>query len=178
LLDFARQSTPKRTRQNLNELIQSTANLMQPLVAKQQAILQIGLPDEPLFADVDGGQIQQVLTNLIINAAQSTGDDGQVTVALSSVLAMPNLQSEGDPQPCALIAVRDNGHGIRPEVREHIFEPFFTTKDVGEGTGLGLSISHGIIQEHQGWIDVDSEPGQGSCFSIYLPMIEMRGANE
>ena len=63
----------------------------------------------------------------------------------------------------------DNGAGISDEDREHIFEPFFTTKDVGDGTGLGLSISHGIISEHNGWLDVESEVGRGSCFSIYLP---------
>ena len=74
-------------------------------------------------------------------------------------------------RPYCMIAIRDNGVGMADAIREHIFEPFFTTKDVGDGTGLGLSISHGIIHEHDGWIEVESEVGQGSCFSIYLPAL-------
>jgi signal transduction histidine kinase len=67
------------------------------------------------------------------------------------------------------IAITDQGHGISSEHLTDIFEPFYTTKDVGEGTGLGLSIAYGIIHDHGGWIDVVSTPGQGSCFTIYLP---------
>ena len=66
--------------------------------------------------------------------------------------------------------VIDHGEGMAPEIIDQIFEPFFTTKQVGEGTGLGLSIAYGIVQEHGGWIDVRSEPGKGSCFSVYLPI--------
>ena len=66
--------------------------------------------------------------------------------------------------------VTDHGEGISPEIIDQIFEPFFTTKQVGEGTGLGLSIAYGIVQEHGGWIDVRSELGKGSCFSVYLPI--------
>jgi signal transduction histidine kinase len=69
----------------------------------------------------------------------------------------------------AVIRIRDQGVGISPEDREQIFEPFFTTKGVGEGTGLGLSIAYGIVCEHGGWIDVESELGQGSCFAVFIP---------
>ena len=68
--------------------------------------------------------------------------------------------------------MRDQGSGISPEVREHVFGPFFTTKDVGEGTGLGLSVAHGIVEEHGGTIEVDTEVGTGSCFTIRLPGAE------
>jgi signal transduction histidine kinase len=67
------------------------------------------------------------------------------------------------------VVVKDEGVGIPPQDRVHLFEPFFTTKGVGEGTGLGLSVSRGIIREHGGWITVESEPGKGSSFAIYLP---------
>ena len=70
------------------------------------------------------------------------------------------------------IGIEDQGPGIAPDVREHLFEPFFTTKDVGEGTGLGLSIAYGIVQEHEGWIDVTSEPGKGARFDVYVPQEE------
>ena len=68
-----------------------------------------------------------------------------------------------------MVSVQDQGHGVAGEHLPHLFEPFFTTKDVGEGTGLGLSVSYGIAQDHGGWIDVSSEPGQGSRFTLYLP---------
>jgi signal transduction histidine kinase len=168
LLDFARQSTPHRSSQDLVALIKSTVNLMEPLVAKLNSQLEVSLPDRSRFADVDPGQIQQVLTNLIINAAQATDQDGRVSISLAAVHTKPDGQ-EGDAGPYYRIDIRDNGTGIPESDRQHIFEPFFTTKDVGEGTGLGLSISHGIIQEHQGWIEVASEQGVGSCFSILLP---------
>ncbi|MEO6419952.1 MAG: ATP-binding protein, partial [Polyangiaceae bacterium] len=67
------------------------------------------------------------------------------------------------------LSVRDRGTGIAAENLPHVFEPFFTTKDVGEGTGLGLSVTYGIMSDHGGWIEVESEPGRGSCFSLYFP---------
>lgn len=169
LLDFARQSTAHPQQQPLNEIIQSTANLMQPLAAKNHAEIAVQMPDVPLSGNVDAGQIQQVLTNLMINAIQSTGGEGQVTVSLSDEIARPPDDLSVAPSRYRKISIKDNGSGIAGDDLEHIFEPFFTTKDVGDGTGLGLSISHGIVHEHGGWIDVQSEIGHGSCFSVYLP---------
>ncbi len=179
LLDFARQTMPNRDRHALNDVIVSTANLMRPLASKHGAEIKLNLPPQSLIADFDSGQIQQVLTNLIVNAAQSTGDHGVITISLSKVNAKRPDPSQGPDEevlgatecPYSKISIRDNGAGMTDAIREHIFEPFFTTKDVGDGTGLGLSISHGIIHEHDGWIEVESEVGQGSCFSIYLPAL-------
>ena len=168
LLDFARQSTPQRSTQNLNELIESTATLMHPLVKKHDALLSVNLPEEPILADVDTAQMQQVLTNLIVNAAQATASNGKISVSLYPTV--PREPGDAGGAFCQ-IDVRDNGIGISAEDREHLFEPFFTTKDVGQGTGLGLSISHGIVSEHGGHIELESELGQGSCFSIFLPVI-------
>ncbi|NND96106.1 MAG: HAMP domain-containing protein [Pirellulaceae bacterium] len=172
LLDFGRQSTPDRSPQNITELIQSTVNLMKPLLIKQTTKLNAQLPSQAILCNVDAGQIQQVITNLILNAAQSTDEDGQVTITASQVDATRPEDSADVAQKYCQVQIQDNGAGISDEDLQRIFEPFFTTKDVGQGTGLGLSISHGIVQEHGGWIDVQSERGSGSNFSIYLPMVQ------
>ncbi|WP_239014643.1 sensor histidine kinase [Archangium violaceum] len=104
-------------------------------------------------------QIGQVLVNLIVNAAQALpARDGVVEVSTLS------RSSE------VLVRVRDNGVGMPAEVRDKLFQPFFTTKPVGEGTGLGLAVAYGIITGHGGRIEVESEPGRGSCFTVRLPV--------
>jgi signal transduction histidine kinase len=100
----------------------------------------------------------QVITNLVVNAIHATPPGGTVTI---DVRATESL---------GVVEVRDNGRGMDAATRERIFEPFFTTKDVGEGTGLGLSVVHGIVQDHGGRVEVDSTPGAGSRFSVYLPV--------
>jgi signal transduction histidine kinase len=105
------------------------------------------------------GQIDQVLMNLLTNAAQAMGDrGGTIHVAASN------------RDDCVLLTIGDEGPGIPREILPRIFDPFFTTKDVGEGSGLGLSIVHGIVERHGGHIDVDSQPGQGTKFSISFPL--------
>jgi signal transduction histidine kinase len=122
-----------------------------------------------MFASVDSGQVRQVLTNLIVNAVQAMPDGGHIQISLAGRRTTPpdlDAATEGD---YVGLTVSDDGPGIDPEHVEQIFEPFFTTKDVGEGTGLGLSIAHGIVQEHDGWINVTSTPGEGTSFTVYLP---------
>jgi len=92
---------------------------------------------------------------------------GPIDVSIDRESAQPPHSDR--PTPCLCVRVRDRGEGIAPDDLPHVFEPFFTTKDVGEGTGLGLSVTHGIIQDHGGWIDVESEAKKGTVFSIYLP---------
>ncbi len=103
-------------------------------------------------------QINQVFMNIIHNAIQAMGEKGRLEIA---------TEREGD---MAVVRISDNGPGIPPEIRDRIFDPFFTTKKVGEGTGLGLSISYGIIEDHAGRIDVESELGRGATFTIHLPI--------
>ena len=122
-----------------------------------------------LIASVDPDQIQQVLTNLMVNAIQAMPDGGAVQVAIRRERARPPEDHEADQGDYFCIEVKDEGEGIPQEDLPHLFEPFFTTKEVGEGTGLGLSIAYGIVLEHGGWIDVASQPGQGSRFLAYLP---------
>jgi signal transduction histidine kinase len=94
---------------------------------------------------------------------------GDVRVRLGSELRAAPESVDNGPSSYAVLAVEDQGVGIAPQDLEHIFEPFFTTKQVGEGTGLGLSIADGIVREHGGWMEVESRPGQGSRFAIFLP---------
>ena len=170
LLDFARRSKPQPKATNLRQVILGTFDLLRAIAEKNNVQLRLDCEgkDYPIQLDVE--QLQQVLSNLIVNAIQSMAAGGTVRVGLykdSTIKRSDGIEQTG---PYYCMTVTDEGVGILPEDLEHVFEPFFTTKKVGEGTGLGLSISYGIVQEHGGWLDVRSEVGRGSCFSVYLPM--------
>ncbi len=169
LLDFARRNTPQRSPADLNCVARETVDLLSALARKRQVEIVVHTDDEPLVSSVDVGQIQQVLTNLIMNAVAAMPEGGRIDVKLNCVRATSPDDAEAGEADFVCLAVRDEGTGIAPEHVDQIFEPFFTTKDVGEGTGLGLSIAYGIVQEHGGWIDVASETGQGTCFYVHLP---------
>ncbi|HEV3417503.1 MAG TPA: HAMP domain-containing sensor histidine kinase [Pirellulales bacterium] len=197
LLDFARAGTPRKAAVDLRSVVSQTIDLLRGLADEQQVQICFAPSNEPELAEVDAEQIQQVLTNLVVNAIQAMPEGGKVEIgvdrraarapeelpgglspfeagAVGALVAekkgtVPFAASSSRPGVYYCIEVRDSGVGISPEHRQHLFEPFFTTKDVGEGTGLGLSIAYGIVREHGGWIDVASEPGKGSCFSVYLP---------
>ncbi len=168
LLDFARRNTPQRKCVELPNLTRQTAQLLAPIAEKRNSSVEIVAPDS-LTVHVDAGQVQQVLTNLIMNGIESMPQGGTVEVEISQANITPPRGTDRPAGFYARIDVRDHGEGISPEIMEQIFEPFFTTKGIGEGTGLGLSIAYGIIQEHGGWIDVSSELGRGSRFSVFLP---------
>ena len=178
LLDFARRNTPQRKSADLTEVVRQTLTLLTPIVEKRRTTLTVqGLPP-PLLLDVDAGQIQQVLTNLIVNSSEAMPGGGTVEIALTCEHVTPPDGSECIPGQYVRIDVIDHGEGIPPELLDEVFEPFFTTKEVGEGTGLGLSIAYGIVKEHGGWIDVRSDMGRGSCFSVYLPQEATRCRDE
>jgi signal transduction histidine kinase len=169
LLDFARPNTPQRTPVEMRQLANRTIDLLGPLAEKRGVTIGHVAEGQPLTCNVDSGQMQQVLTNLLVNAVQAMSAGGKVSVELRRQQVQPPDTVNAPPGEYLLVSVRDEGAGIAAEDMEQLFEPFFTTKQVGEGTGLGLSIAYGIIQEHGGWIDVQSEVGQGSCFTVYLP---------
>jgi len=159
LLDFARQNKPETKPVNVNELLETTL----ALVIKQSIFHNIKIekilrPDLP-FSPMDGSQIQQVFINIIMNATEAMQGTGTLTI--TTRLSADNKFLE--------IELADTGCGMTPEVMAKIFEPFFTTKEVGKGTGLGLAISYGIIEKHQGKLDVKSEAGKGAVFTISLP---------
>lgn len=122
----------------------------------------------------DKGTIEQLIMNLVVNAKDAMPLGGKLTIKTQNTILKEN-DCKGNtkihPGKYVSISVKDTGTGIKPEVLEHIFEPFFTTKETGKGTGLGLSVVYGIVQEHNGWIDVKSELGKGSTFLIYFPTI-------
>jgi two-component system NtrC family sensor kinase len=169
LLDFARRNTPQKTRVDLRQIAQQTLALLATLARKHNVTLHLDENPTEMPAWVDAGQIQQVLTNLVVNGIHSMPEVGQIDVAIDRQRIQPPADHGGPEGQFLRIDVRDQGVGIAADQRQHLFEPFYTTKDVGEGTGLGLSIAYGIVQEHGGWIGVESRPGEGSCFSVYLP---------
>jgi two-component system NtrC family sensor kinase len=177
LLDFARQATPKKSIQDLWVLGRETVTLLKPIAAKADVVVRFdGEQQSPAIVEVDRGQFQQALANLIVNGIQAMPQGGTLTVGIEQRQARPPTANGGDKVlECVRLFIKDEGEGIEASAVEHIFEPFFTTKDIGEGTGLGLSVSYGIVREHGGWIDVQTEPGHGSCFSIYLPRGGERG---
>lgn len=170
LLDFARHRPVEKTPVDLRELVHQVVELMLPIGRKQRVEFCLTSSSETAAkVKADGEQIQQVLMNLISNALQAMPDGGTVEVGIRQANARPPAGHEGSEGEHICLWIRDSGHGISQEDIVHVFDPFFTTKDVGQGTGLGLSIAHGIVREHGGWIEVESEVDKGSCFSVYLP---------
>ena len=168
LLDFARRRTPQRTQVDLRDVVAGATELLRTL-SRQRNVELVVSDSEAMPANVDAAQIQQVVTNLIVNAIHASDDGSQVRVSLAAREAVPPADENASAGLYCCIVVEDAGAGISEEDMPYLFEPFFTTKPVGEGTGLGLSVSYGIVEDHDGWIDVESRPGEGSRFTVYLP---------
>ena len=172
LLEFARRGAATKRRTDLDDLARKAVALLAPLSKKRGIALRVEGAESPRILYADAGQIEQVLTNLMVNAVDATPEGGAVVIDIDEEDATPPAGNDAKPGVYLRLDVRDQGTGIRKEDLERVFEPFFTTKDVGEGTGLGLSVAHGIVHDHGGWIAVDTvegEPNHGSCFSVYLP---------
>ncbi len=166
LLKFARQSTPVVHRRDIRETLRSVFRLTEYLLRKGHVTLHADLPEESVMVRYDAQQIEQVLINLMTNAIQAMPEGGDLFVDLES--AEEHVE----------IIVRDEGSGIPDEYIGKIFDPFFTTKAEGEGTGLGLSVSYGIVTEHGGHIEVESEVGEGTTFKVILPIEQEESSSE
>jgi len=154
---------------NLVELVKDVLVLVAKDLQMHRARLQTSFDSQPVVADVNAGQLQQVLLNLIINARQAMPNGGQLTVSVSS-----NVEAG-----VAEISVRDSGAGIPPDTLRKIFDPYFTTKTADSqgqgGTGLGLAMAREVIEAHQGRIRVESAVGQGTTFTLKLPLLGSTG---
>jgi len=173
LLDFARRRKPNRSSQDMEAAVQRVIEMLAPMASKAKVVFQVIKHENVPLISVDPLQMQQVLTNLVINGIQAMVGGGRLEVELE-LLSKRHPEKKDWTGDYLAISIRDGGRGIPPEHLEHIFEPFFSTKDVGKGTGLGLSIVYGIVQEHGGWIEVESTQGKGTCFRVYLPVEESR----
>ncbi len=168
LLDFSGRRKLRYSSTNIRSVILQVFDILYPLAKKNRVTFALTNETEVLIATIDPDQIQQVLVNLVMNSIQAMPGGGKITIdTFKKYIQHP----EGNDTVSYIgISVIDTGKGIDPELLKHIFEPFFTTKKVGEGTGLGLSIIQGIVEEHHGWIDVDSQKGKGANFTFYLPV--------
>jgi two-component system NtrC family sensor kinase len=165
LLRFSRSSrTVEFEEVNVNQTLEQTLSFVEHQLRISQIELKVQLSDELPVILGNAGQLQQVFTNLIINAMHASSQGATITLATRYCRALGQFGGTVE------VAVTDTGHGIARENLKKIFEPFFTTKEVGKGTGLGLSVSYGIVKEHGGEITVESEVGQGSTFTVIIPV--------
>jgi signal transduction histidine kinase len=161
LLSFSRHSPETYAAVQLNDVVRETLLLAEHQVTRTGVSLRVDAEDPLPPIRGDGNALEQVLLNLITNAGAAVEAGGEVRIA---------TRRHPDRPGFVQLIVADTGCGIPPDILPHIFDPFFSTKP--SGTGLGLSISHGIVREHGGTIDVESTPGQGTRFSLTLPVIE------
>lgn len=180
LLTFSRQGELTVGPLPLTPLVKETIKLARGLVDQRVEIRQ-RVSELDLTVEADPAQMHQVLMNLCLNAAQAMPEGGTMEVGLTAVpepprpagpcIAAGQSLAQLEPGPYARLWVADQGHGMAPEICERIFEPFFTTKKPGQGTGMGLAAVHGIIKSCGGAVLVESTPGQGSRFDVYLPLL-------
>jgi two-component system NtrC family sensor kinase len=168
LLDFSRRRGPKMGLANLEQVVTRTLDLVSPAAERAGVRVECAVTG-PAFARLDQSQMQQVLANIFLNGIQAMPGGGRLRVTVGVRRTRPPSATGGAEGAHLCVSVEDEGRGIPPEDMPRVFEPFFTTKRVGEGTGLGLAVAHGIVAEHGGWIEVESEVGKGSRFSILLP---------
>ncbi|MCX7618626.1 GAF domain-containing protein [Tepidiforma sp.] len=157
LLAFARGGLVRFGQVDLRTVVEDTLQLLAPALHSRIAVT-VSLPDEPLYVEGDAGQLQQALTNIVLNARDVMPEGGRIAIRA------------GATGPLAWVEVADTGPGMTDDVRMRIFEPFYTTKAPGAGTGLGMAITYGIVQGHHGDITVDSEPGRGTTFTLSFPL--------
>ena len=173
LLAFSRKQIIKPIIVNLNNIVANAEKMLQRLIGEHinlQTILEPGLGT----IKADPGQIDQILLNLAINARDAMLKGGNLTIRTQTINitnADTHMEEEIKPGAYSCLSLTDTGTGMDEDVQEQVFEPFFTTKDIGEGTGLGLSTVFGIVRQNKGFIQIESSPGKGSTFHVYLPCV-------
>ena len=175
ILDFSRRTMLKLRPVSLPALVQETLTMLQRTLPESITITLTGAADEAII-QADANHIQQALVNLAVNARDAMPEGGELRFTLSRFTLAPDAPTPAPDMPAGewlCLSVADTGVGMTDEVRAHLFEPYFTTKPVGHGTGLGLAQVYGTIRQHDGYIGVETAPGQGSTFSLYLPVYRM-----
>ena len=171
LLTFSRKVKVELRTLDINHQIQQTMAMVHRTIPKMVRVEQ-RLADGLGLINGDAHQLSHLLMNLITNARDAMPDGGLLTIETADHVIGPQIESGASPPEGRYVrlSVSDTGHGMDEETQKHIFEPFFTTKPVGAGTGLGLSTIYGIVKSHNGFIDFNSQPGQGTRFDILLPV--------
>ncbi|MEW6602520.1 MAG: PAS domain-containing protein, partial [Nitrospirota bacterium] len=173
LLAFSRKQVMNPKPVNFNNIVESVYKLLKRLIGEDIELKTL-LTDKDVTVMADRGQIEQVLMNLATNARDAMPDGGRLTIETERIdIKEEYIKSHGFGVPgiYVLISITDTGSGMDEDTKAKLFEPFFSTKEVGKGTGLGLAMIYGIIKQHSGYINVYSEPGEGTTFKIYLPLI-------
>jgi PAS domain S-box-containing protein len=169
LLAFSRRQVLRPRVVDLNAIVEDSRGLLRRLIGDDIKIATLLAPDLGLVR-VDGGSFHQVLVNLAVNARDVMPGGGTLTISTTNVAARETPAGLA-PGEYVLLTVSDTGTGMSEEVCSHLFEPFFTTKEAGKGTGLGLSTVYGIVQQSAGHIEVETAPGRGTTFRVYLPRV-------
>ncbi len=169
ILTFSRQEKPTLVAANLSDIVSETMKFLRSLIPTTVEVMTV-VSAEPLPIHADTTQLQQVLINLCNNAVHAMKSKGLLQINLDveelTSQEIPRI-SESKPGRYAKLSVTDTGEGMDKETLNRIFDPFFTTKGVGVGTGMGLSMVHGIVEQHDGFILVDSTPGQGTPYPVF-----------
>ena len=171
LLTFSRRQVMQPRRLDLNEVVSNMTKMLGRILGEDIA-LQVNYSSQPALTQADAGMMEQVLLNLAVNARDAMPKGGVLAIRIAALEVDARRVAE---QPEArvgrfvCVTVTDTGCGIPPANLRRIFEPFFTTKEVGKGTGLGLATVYGIVKQHQGWIEVESEVGKGTTLRVFLP---------
>jgi two-component system cell cycle sensor histidine kinase/response regulator CckA len=173
LLTFSRRQVMQPRRLDLNEIVANMAKMLGRILG-EDITLQVDYSTQPSWVVADASMMEQVILNLAVNARDAMPRGGQLTITIAVVHVDDSqvaYNSEARTGQFICLTATDTGIGIAPEIMRRIFEPFFTTKEAGtgKGTGLGLATVYGVVKQHQGWVEVESEPGRGASFRVYIP---------
>lgn len=178
LLTFSRKQALNPQHMNINDIVQHVQKFLVRIIG-EDIQLKTCFKHEPINVYVDSANIEQVLINLATNARDAMPKGGLLSIETELYeldSSFIKAHGYGETGHYAVMTVSDSGCGMDEETRSKIFEPFFTTKEVGKGTGLGLAIVYGIVKNHKGFVNVYSEPGKGTAFRIYIPLLETQGS--
>jgi nitrogen-specific signal transduction histidine kinase len=176
ILDFSRKSIPEKRPLELNSFLKESIKLLKRTIPENIKIIFESKEDEDFIVNADPSQIQQIIANLALNSQDAMPYGGEIRIQLCRFNLkhgerMSSIHGDIPSGEWIVISVSDTGVGIPRDILPRIFEPFFTTKEPGKGTGLGLAQVYGIVKQHDGFIDVESEVGRGTKFTIYLPAL-------